>query len=217
MELSSSSSVVHAIEPGRHSPYNLHHGFLVSRGVVPNDWKVQETEIHMSSSRIVYDNGITLFMDGRTFQAHQDQGLELDKGNVTSGLVVKYLVSVSQDVFDGGSIHWTAHIPYENPHRWIASRFINSTIALDDWKNPRPNVAFQFEIDEMDLYLAISAVQVNDDDGTDRGFITVGCSMNKAPFTDCNDLVGWLSEWRSHERMSRQTLASLMGDMVNAK
>ncbi len=217
MELSSFASVVHAMEPSRHSPYNLHHGFLVSRGVVPNDWQVRETEIHMSSSRIVYDNGITLLMDGRTFQAHQDLGLEWDKGNETTGLVVKYLVSVSQDAFSAGSIHWTAHIPHENSQEWIASHFLNPEVALHDWEHLRPNVSFQFEIDEVEIYLALSSIQVNEENGESAGFITVGCGINKAPFTDCDDLVAWLSEWRSHERLSRRALASLMGENVYAE
>lgn len=210
VELQSRAAVVHAEEGNQHNPYNLHHGFLVSRGVIPSDWVAKEAEIGSVAARIVYENGTTLYMDANTFQVHQEEDIEWDMKGEASGIAIRFLSSVSQDVFDRSSMHWVAHIPLESSHRWIIDHFVNSEGIPNGWTIPFPSIAFQFEADEMEVFLAITPNRTVDNGEDWEDYIAIGCGINSRKFEDCNSLIVWLSEWREHERLSLQWFFSLM-------
>ncbi len=211
MKLTSFACVVHAEDPNRHEPYSLHHGFLISRGVVPNDWEVEEVEMNPLSARLRYENGVILFMDDSSFQVHQEQERDWGEGNDTVGVSVRYLTSVNQKIFDASSIHWVAHIPSGNSNKCLTDHFLSPRVVPEKWKDFFTlGLSFRIRIDEMEMYFRISSVQTTSNDEAEQEFISVGCGVYKDGFEDCTDLIGWLSEWREHERKSFREFESLM-------
>ena len=120
------SIIVRAGESEEHDYTNVHHGFLVSRGVIPNDWEREDFVITPSFARVEYKNGVSLVVTGDTLHISQRKELEFGDKGKPPGLAVSYLAAVSPIPFDGIRIHWAIEAPCDDPSGWIQKRFIRN-------------------------------------------------------------------------------------------
>ena len=191
--------------------YDLHHGLLVSRNIIPHEWTIKEPRMTPVFSELAFDNGVVLFMDDDTFQVSQTKNLEFGGKAEPPELVVKVLLATDRDVPGEVYIGWLMSIPCEDSRSWLLDRFICSGIILDSWVNPDGRIRFILGLDDLEIIIDLSSDQSRKDDGVQSDDIDVFCGVRHESFADGSELTRWLSEWRRHEQIMLGVLKSLLG------
>ena len=191
--------------------YDLHHGLLVSRSIIPHEWTIEDPRMTPVFSELAYDNGVVLLMDDDTFRVFQTQDLELGGKAEPPELAVKVLLSSGMDVSAEAYISWYISIPCENSRSWLLDRFICSEIKLDSWVNPDGRIRFVMGMDDLEVIVDLSSDQSLNEDGTQIDEIDALCGVRHESFADGSELTRWLSEWRRHEEVMLGVLKSLLG------
>ncbi|MCZ0938783.1 MAG: hypothetical protein OXJ55_09120 [Caldilineaceae bacterium] len=191
--------------------YDLHHGLFVSRGVIPHEWTVKESTMTPVYAQLIYENGMTLFMDHEDFSVSQSQGLELGGKAEAPGLASRVLLSMDREVAGKVYINWNMRIPCRDSHSWLLNRFISPGILLEDWLNAESRIRFLVDVDGLNLYMDLTSDQTTNDDDLQTDDIEVLCGVRHEFSDNGNELIAWLSEWRKHESVMLKALHSLLG------
>ena len=197
-------------ESQEHEFYNIHHGFLSARGVIPNEWKIKEPYNTPSLSSIEYENGVSLIGDEDSFQVSQTQDLKIGEENIPLGLVVKYLASIAPNVFKISVVEWEIQIPGENNSEWITERFFRPEIVSEKWGNVRTVSILGFKVEGLFVSLSFSGGRWSLSGKSDDTEIRVRCQIGHKPFSNDGELIGWLSEWHKHEEVMLSNLSTLL-------
>lgn len=190
---------------------NLHHGFLVARGVIPGDWEKTGSELTTFYSEISYSNGISLDMDKRSVRAYQTGSLKLGERNEPVEFMIKYLKFVEKDTFEDSMLRWDLVALHENPDEWIGGKVIHPNIMKSEWDALRSNTTFHVQVEGLDLIFVLSAQHVEQDEGEDQKAVNISCGVRKRDFEDNDELIEWLSNWREQEVFTLDVLESLLG------
>ena len=190
---------------------NLHHGFLVARGVIPSDWEKVESELASFYSEISYGNGMSLDMDRKFIRANQDGDLEFGERNEPVEFMIRYLNSVEKNTLEGSMMRWVLVAPRNNPEEWIGKRVIHPRVIEGNWDALRSQISFHVDIQGLGLSFSLSAQNIESDTGEEQETVSIICGVRKEAFGDNDELIGWLSGWRKQEAFMLDTLESLLG------
>lgn len=190
---------------------NMHHGFLVSRGVVPSDWEKNESELTPYYSEISYANGISLNMDNGLIRATHEGDLEFGKKCEPVELMIRYLHSVEKDTLGGTIMRWVLVAPHQNPGEWLGERLVRPEIVQNKWDEIRPQITFHIDVRGRSMSFTFSAYSMEDDAGEAQEGVSIVCGIRQGALEDNEELIKWLSRWREHERFMLGILESLLG------
>ena len=205
------TAVVSVGESLQHDVANVHHGYLSSRGVIPPDWKPTESYLTPSFATIEYGDGFRLLGDEDMFRVSQTENLKIGEENIPIGLAVKYVASISPDVFRNAGVESTILIPFESPHGWIADRFFRREVISGNWNLVRTIPSFRIEVEELQLSLTFFGGGRSPGGEGEDSVIRVVSRVGHEPFSNDGELIGWLSEWPKHEQVALSILISLIG------
>lgn len=190
---------------------NLHHGFLVARGVVPSDWERTESELTTFFSEISYSNGVSLEMDRRFVRATQTGNIVLGGRNESVEFMIRYLDSVEKNTFEDSMMRWELVALHDNPDEWIGGQVLHPNITKSTWDALRSSITFHIETEGLDLIFVLSAQHVEQDTGEDRKAVNIMCGVRRRDFEDNGELKEWLSDWREQEVFTLDVMKSLLG------
>ena len=210
------SVIVHAGESQEHDYTNIHHGFLVSRGVIPNDWDHEEFMIAPPFSRVTYTNGITLMISGDTLLVTQDQGLEFMEKGKPPGLAISYLTAFAPIAFDGIDIRWGIKVSHSDPFGWIKDRLLRSGVIDEGLENSPSTIVLMYRKDNFDLTFNFVPYRKSDDDEEPDSSLRIRCTVGKRGIAERDELIAVLSEWQQPEKVMLSNLEELLGVELNA-
>lgn len=211
-ELWESAVFVHSGSGRNHDVENLHHGFLVSRGVVPSDWEKIKSDLATTYfSEISYGNGISLYMDERFLRVSQGGGLGFGEKHESVEFMIRYLDFVEKETLGGAILRWVLVAPHDDPVEWIGNRIVHPRIMEGDWNNLGPELTFNIDVQGRGMSLTFSTRSVEDESEEEQESISIVCSIRQDALGDNDELIKWLSGWREHEVFMRDFLGSLLG------
>ena len=191
--------------------YDLHHGFLVSRGIIPHEWTTENPRITPAFSELTYDNNVSLFMDDDTFQVSQTQDLEFGGKFEPPAIMTKVLLAADRIELNEVYISWSISIPCKGSRSWLLDRFLCSEVVLDEWSDPEGSIRLKVGVDDLVVFIGLSSDQSANEDGEQIDAVDAFCTVQHDPFEGIDELIGWLSEWRKHESIMLGVLKSLLG------
>lgn len=212
-----SAVFVHSGPDRDHDIDNIHHGFLVSRGVVPSDWEKARSEATPYYSEILYENGMTLSADEDYIRVMQSGGLEFGKKYESVELVTRYLVSFEQDKLGNVVMRWDLDATHDSPGEWIGETLVHPRVIEGGWDDLTTHLTFHIDFQEnsdvtaSSMFFTFSTSDVEDDSGEKQGQVNITCGVRRGGVGDNDELIRWLSGWREHERFILDALGSLLG------
>ena len=215
-ELEESAIFVFSGENQSYDIDNMHPRFLVSRGVIPSDWKKNEYESLSSYSELSYENGISLYVDDEILRVIQAGDLEFGEEYKSVELLTKYLISVERDTLGGLIFRWRFKLPHSNPHEWVRNRFVCPEITRGGWEGLSARISLDIDTQEHDMFYTFFAEYSDDEAEEERGYVNILCGIRQGRFENNDELIGWLSNWRKHEETILQTTTLLCGGDFNA-
>ena len=210
------SVIVHAGESQEHDYTNIHHGFLVSRGVIPNDWDQEEFLIAPPFSRVTYTNGVTLMISDDRFLVNQDQGLEFMERGKPPGLTINYLTAVAPIRFDGIDIRWRIKVSCNDPYGLIRNRILRPGIIDEGLENTPSDLVLTYKKDDLDLTFNFVPKRKSDGGEESESTLRIRCTVGKRGVAERDDLIAMLSEWSRLEGAMLSNLEKLLEVEFNA-
>ena len=210
------SVIVHADESQEHDYTNIHHGYLVSRGVIPNDWDQEDFMIAPPFSRVTYSNGVTLMISGDTFFVTQDQGLEFMERGKPQGLAISYLNAFAPIRFDGIDIRWGIKVSRSDPYGWIKDRLLRPGIIDKGMEDSPSALVLTYREDDFDLTFNFVPERKSDDGEEPVSALRIRCTVGKRGIAERDELIAVLSEWQQPEKVMLSNLEELLGVELNA-
>lgn len=213
------STTVHTGEPEGHDFSNVHPGFLASRGVIPNDWTVEESRMQTSSSEIDFENGLRLAGNSNTFHVSQAFDLEAEEQEQKMGtgeelvppeVTVKYVASVTPDTFKQVRMEWEFLVPNESPADWITRTFFRPELISDEWRRVWTVPILGFFLDELAVVLTFSPKHKSVDGEEEGEILSVTFRIEPMPFRNDGEIIRWLSEWSDHKELVLSHLMPIM-------
>ena len=201
--------IVHSGDEQDYEVENLHHGFLVSRGVVPSDWERTSSDLSTPVfSEVSYANGLSVSMDRRFFRISHDGEFEFGKKNESVEFLIRYLGSVERHTLGSAIMRWGLIATHDNSAEWIGSRFLHTSVMEGGWDSLRPELLFHVKSQGRSMSLTFSSRRVEGETNKATGIV---CGIRQEAFEDNDDLVKWLSGWREHESFMLSFLESFLG------
>ena len=191
---------------------SIHHGFLVSRGVVPSDWVRNEYESLSSYSELSYENNISLFKSKHTLRVTQSGNLKLGEKYESVELLIRYLLAVEKGPFGGLVLRWGLDTPCDSPGDWITDRFVHPEIATGEWGSISSQISLDIDSQGQNMFYTFSSGYLEDEDTEeDQECIDITCGIRQEPLGGSDKVVEWLSNWRALEESMWQTTTLLCG------
>lgn len=210
---SSAFSVSILADEQQHNFYYSHFEFLASRGIIPRGWKIESFNYSASSFWAQYTNGNLLTVNANGFYASQRWNMESGEKHDFSGLLVKYISSISPSTFRSAVLGWSVAIPYEDPASWIKKRFFHPDFISENWdfSNTVPSVTVEADDLSISFQFFNRTKMRSDSDGDFDPIINILCQVHHSPFDSDADLTAWLLGWRNHEEAMLSKLMLLAG------
>lgn len=193
-----------------HEFLNVHHGFLSARGVIPNEWHLEDSRINRTYSEVNYDHGIHLVGDKDAIHIYQTDGLELGEEPVPPKLAIKYLASITPGIFRVVRMGWKTLVPQKDPEDWITRTFFRPQVLSDQWGEVRTVPIIVFSLDDLEISFSFSYDQLPVDNLRNEDVVEISCRVESNLFSNDGEIIGWLSEWAEHENLVVSHVFSLM-------
>ena len=203
--------VIISDESHEHDYSNIHHQFLVSRGVIPSVWEPHEPVISPPFSQVEYKNGVQLAISGEVLRISHTQESHFDKRYEAFDIAVKYLASMKPTVYDRAVMNWRVVAKCDDSRKWITEHFFRPEIISSDWENFSAKPSIRFVVDGIAISLNFTAVLLRPDDETEQDAVRIDCIIHHKNISERDELIKKLSSWQEYENIMLSNLKSFMG------
>ena len=179
-----------------HNPSILNRDFLVSRGVVPEDWEVAEAITTPPVSIVSYANGIRWTVEQSTLRVDENCNSPFRDTYAVYGLVDAYLEKLPHVPYRSLGLNYVASIRQANPQQWLTERFLRRV----PWRERGTRLLYMipsFTVDAGDAVcnLSMSGSQVTYQDSEPMDSVLVNCNVHHAGPLDADGLRMAIENW----------------------
>lgn len=183
-----------------HNPSILNQDFLVSKGIVPEGWKVTEAITTPQISVVSYSNGIRWTVEQPKLTVVENCGPLFQNEYRVYGLVAAYLDKLPHTPHRSLGLNCVVSIKQDDPERWLTQRFLKP----GPWIEGEPKVLgmvpkFTLDAGEAVCHLSFSAEQATPPQGEPETAVIVNSNMHHAGPLDAKGLQAAIDQWPSRQ------------------
>ena len=196
-----------------HNPSILNRDFLVSRGIVPEDWDVAEAFTTPPVSVVTYANGIQWTVEQSTLKVVEDCSSSFRDEYVVYKLVDAYLEILPHVPYKSLGLNCVVSHIQPNPERWITERFLKH----GGWHEGDPKILSMvpnFTLDAGDAVcnLSLSRGEVGAPQNKRSSAVLVNCNVHHAGPLGTDDLRAAIAHWPEKQTIILAALNKLLQD-----
>ena len=187
-----------------HNPSILNPDFLVSRGIVPEDWTVAETLTTPPVSVVRYTNGMAWTVDQSRLTVTENCGPAFGDHYDSHDLVNAYLNKLPHVPYRVLGLNCRVPTLQSDPRRWLVERF------AVDWLRDDPQVSGMrpaFALDAGDAVCNITFDEATSDAGP---CVVAECNMHHQGPLNADGLRAAIGRWQERQRFIVAALAKLL-------
>ncbi len=189
-----------------HNPSILNPHFLVSHGIVPEDWTVTETLTTPPVSVVKYANGIAWTVDQSRLTVTENCGPVFGDSYRSHALVDAYLQRLPHVPYRALGLNCQVSMLASNPRRWLIARFAVEWLQHNRMiRGMRP----AFSLDADDAVCHISFVDAARDGVP---CVDAECNMHHEGPLDVDGLRAGIASWPKRQAFLVSILDTLLGD-----
>ena len=194
-----------------HNPSILNPDFLVSKGIVPPEWKVAEAITTPPVAIVRYDRGIQWIVEQSKLIVTEERGSSFGDHYEVHGLVRKYLENLPHVSYRSLGLNWAASFRRDDPEGWLTQRFLKP----GKWLQGKPELvgmAVNFAMDAVDAEcrVAFSAGNVSPDASEEQDAIIGEVNMHHAGPLNVDGLQAAIDRWPERQRFVISALDKLL-------
>ena len=198
------NSVSVVITAQSHNPSILTKEFVVSRGIVPEDWTLREAVAIPPLSLLRYDNGIQWIVDQSRLNVIEDCKGEFQDNYLVHDMVDKYLGIVTHAPYRSLGLNWVVSIEQERPSSWLLEKFLRKNL----WVPGGPDLIgmepkFAFQVGDTVLNIALGVPQ-------NSHTVLADCNVHHQGPLDATELRRAINLWRDHQSRIVQVLHMML-------
>ena len=193
-----------------HNPSILNPDFLVSRGIVPTNWRVSETLTTPPVSVVKYDNGVEWAVDQSRLNVSEKAGPSFDGPFHVHTLVEKYLTKLPHVPYRDLGLNCRVAMKELDPRSWLFKRF--APPWLQDEHIVR-GLSPKLVLDARDAVCHFSLVDALQEG--DR-YVVADCNVHHQGLQGVESLCAAISRWPDRQAWIIEALDRLMVREVTA-
>lgn len=199
-----------------HFPLLLESSNLITNGIIPGDWEIEESKTSLEESHVYYKNGILLEMDYLKFQISE---------TCKESFQDSYLIHKIADSF----LEKTPHIPYQslglnyivafvqdNPRQWLLERFVPPYLRFKeniDVFAMLPRMFFNMGGELRSICkLEISAGSVNQE-GVEKELVVININMDHGGSLNRDKIREAINLWQEKQDFIISKLDMIFGEI----
>ena len=187
-----------------HNPSILNPDFLVSSGIVPEDWTVAETLTTPSVSVVKYTNGIAWTVDQSRLTVTEDCGPAFRDQYKSHSLVTAYLKRLPHVSYRGLGLNCQVSTLQRDPKRWLVERF------AVDWLRDDPQVRGMRPAFALNAGDAECNITLAEDTRDDSPCVVAECNLHHPGPLDVGGLRAAIARWAERQQFIVSTLGRLL-------
>ena len=194
-----------------HNPSVLTGQFLVSSGVVPDDWGIAESVNIPPFSLVRFQNGVQWTLDESRLIVTAGGESSLEDSYQIHDSVIRYLHKVSYVPYRSLGLNWVMYMEADNPDEWLMTRFLKDGPWMNrDYQLISMIPRFVFSTDNAVLNLAFSNQVVSP--GQSVSAVSVDCNVHHEGPLNATELIEAIGQWKSRQTLITSTLDVLSMD-----
>ena len=187
-----------------HNPSILNPDFLVSRDIVPADWKVSETLTTPPVSVVKYDNGVEWAVDQSRLNVSEKVGPVFDGPFRVHTLAAKYLTKLPHVPYRDLGLNCQVSMKEFDPRTWLLKRFAPSWLQVEHIVR---GLSPKLLLDAGDAVCHCSLVDTLREG--DR-HVVADCNVHHQGLQDVESLCAAISRWPDRQAWIIEVLDRLM-------
>lgn len=201
-----------------HNPSILTPNFLVSQGIVLQDWEVLETITTPAFSTVNYKDRPQWIVEQNKLIIVETCDSQFQDKYEVHDLATRYLDIVRLVPYRSLGLNWHVWTHLEDPGRWLTDRFLSSEVRSQDLKNLQdlkmePRFTFSANrvgADEI-VKMSISSGQVAHTGQASIDAAIVECNVHHQGPLDAQHLISAIGRWAVHQESIIEVLNVLFG------
>ena len=194
-----------------HNPSILSHDFLVSEGIVPNDWKPSEAIATPPLSIVHYANGIHWMLDQSRLTINEEALTPFKEKYLVHEMAQRYLRKLPHTPYRSLGLNCVASVKIESPVSWLTDRFLPSQIRLE----VEPKVVglepkFTLDADDVTVNIEFKAGQAKQVDGSQEDSVIIDCNVHHDGPLNVSDQCEAIERWSDRQSLIVMALEKLL-------
>ena len=209
------TSISVVVTADNHNPSILNPEFLVSHGIVPQDWEVLDSMTTPGFSVVNYKERPQMILDQGALRIIESCEGEFQDSYDVHNLATKYIDKVRMVPYRSLGLNCQICTQLEEPERWLTERFLSTEIRSQDLKDLELEPRFTFSASPtipgaiINLYIKSGEVARSDEAWNDA--VIVDCNVHHQGPLDAGRLITAIGQWAIHENSIRNALRVLFG------
>ena len=109
-----------------HVPLLLESSNLVTNGIIPGDWEIEESKMSIEESHVHYKNGILLEMDYLKFQISETCEESFQDSYLIHKIADRFLEKTPHIPYQSLGLNYIVAFEQDKPRQWLLERFVPS-------------------------------------------------------------------------------------------
>ena len=185
-----------------HNPSILNPDFLVVKGIVPDDWQVNDTVTTPVMSSARYDNGINWTIDQSRLLVAEPAGPQFRDSYRIQQFVKAYLSTLPHIPYQGLGLNFHIVLPEPDPRRRLIERFGANWIGEEDLILEM-TPSFRLQTEDALCLVTISCTPQND------GKIKLDCNVHHEHLSNSVEFCDAITKWPVRQRFVQSVLSKL--------
>lgn len=194
-----------------HNPSVLNRDFLVSKGIVPEDWEVAEALSTPAVSVLSYGNGIQWIVDQSKLTVTENCEFSFQEEYRVHPMVTRYLAALPSVPYRSLGLNFVVSMRRNNPGAWLRQRFLKP----GNWQKGDPRIVglvpnFALDAGDAVCNISFSAGQAGSSEGGPVDAVIVNGNMHHTGPLDAGGLREAIERWPGRQTFMITALNKLM-------
>ena len=115
-----------AMTAKNHFPLLLESSNLITNGIIPGDWEIEESKVSIEESHVYYKNGILLEMDYLKFQISESCEESFQDSYLIHKIADRFLEKTPYIPYQSLGLNYIVAFEQDKPRQWLLERFVPS-------------------------------------------------------------------------------------------
>ena len=196
-----------------HNPSILNHNFLVSEGIVPEEWEASESISTPPFSQVNYSNGILWTVDQSRLTVQEICQSEFRDTYHVHDLAIKYLNTLRYVPYRDLGLNCVVSVRAQDPPRQLTARFLNPVVeeaVIEPFiMEPRVHVDIG---GPRRISLTLNSGTRKIGDGEPESALIISNNVHHQGPHDAAELRSWIGKWPEIQVRLIRLLNELLGD-----
>ncbi len=196
-----------------HNPSILNQSFLVSQGIVPKGWEVEEAITTAPLSVLRFSNGVQWLVEQSNLAVSEKPESSFQDEYEVHQLAIRYLEKLPHVPYRSLGLNCAVSMNCLDPQLWLIQRFLKPEVQTDrEFKIVSMEPTFTFELEGAQLNLTLNEGEIQRGEDGPESTVLIDCNVHYEGPLDSHELRVAIGQWPDRQETIASVLCELTGE-----